>query len=185
MIEMLKKGARVLGIDDSPFDSKTKRVLVVGVVYRDGVIEAVLSTHVERDGSDSTASLIKMIKKSRFADEIRLVLMNGIMLAGFNVVDINRLSGELGIPVIALVRRKPRMEEVREALAHVNNQNEKLELIRRAGEVHRHRYYAQITGISFEDARAVLDMFAPMPEPVRLAHVIASGVVRGESRGRA
>ena len=83
------------------------------------------------------------------------------------------------------MRKKPNAEEVRKALAHVKNSKEKLEIIRRAGEVFKHRYYAQIAGLSREDARAVLDMFAPMPEPIRLAHVIASGIVRGESRGRA
>ncbi|MEW6328496.1 MAG: DUF99 family protein [Candidatus Micrarchaeota archaeon] len=182
---MLKKGARVLGIDDSPFDQGTKSVLVVGVVYRDGIVEAVLSTSVERDGEDATERVTKMIRKSRFADEIRLIFMNGIMLAGFNVVDIRGLSERLHIPVIALVRKKPNMKEVRKALAHVKNSGQKLALIRRAGRVLRHKYYMQIAGMSFEDARAALGMFAPMPEPIRLAHVIASGVVRGESKGRA
>ena len=48
--------------------------------------------------------------------------------------------------------------------------------------------YVQPIGISIEKLKEVLKIVCTrsnIPEPLRLAHLIASGVVKGESRGRA
>ncbi|MFH1285082.1 MAG: DUF99 family protein, partial [Candidatus Micrarchaeota archaeon] len=55
------KQIRLLGIDDSPFTRRRKNILVVGVVYRSGIVEGILSTTITRDGTDSTEKLFKMI----------------------------------------------------------------------------------------------------------------------------
>jgi len=183
---MLKRGARILGIDDSPFTAKDKRVLVVGVVERAGTVEGVLSTTVQRDGGDATARLLALLRRSRFLSQLRLIMLNSIMLGGFNVVDINRLNRELGVPVVAIVRRAPDMQKVHVALARVKGRARKAALIRAAGPMESVAgRYAQLAGISAADAAAVVKRYRGVPEPVRLAHVIAGGIVRGESRGKA
>jgi len=181
-----KQGIRILGIDDSPFSKKDDEVLVVGVLMRGQAVEGVLSTKVGRDGDDSNEKVAGMVLRSRFAKQVGAVMMNSIMLGGFNVVDIAALSRELGKPVIAVVRRKPKMDEVRKALANVCCAEEKMVKMRNAGEVRRlGKVYAQIAGISERDAGRLLARFPGIPEPVRLAHVIAGGIVRGESGGKA
>ena len=183
----MKGGARILGIDDSPFTRSDKKVLVVGVVYREGLVEGVLSTKVERDGSDSTQKLISLVKGSRFKPQLRLVMLNSINLAGFNVVDINKLSSELGMPVIAVTRKKPRDELVRSALKKVAGCRKKLELVEKAGEAFKitsgkSKWFVQLAGISEREAGEVLRTQGV--EAIRTAHVIASGIILGESRGR-
>ena len=185
--EQPKRGIRILGIDDSPFTKRDRRVLVVGVVWREkNPVEAVLSTYVQRDGSDSTKKVLEMVTRSRFRHEIKFVLINSIMLAGFNVVDIDRLCKELGVPVVAVVRRRPSMADVFKAVKLVSGWRRKVELIRKAGEVKEVAgLHVQMAGITSERAEKILRRFRGIPEPIRLAHVIASGIVRGESRGRA
>lgn len=180
----MKPGVRVIGIDDSPFTRRSKKILVMGVVYREGIVEGILSTRVEKDGRDSTEKLITMIKRSRFFQQLRAVLLNSITLAGFNIVDIQRLSAELNLPVIAISRKKPSKEKVRKALANLKDGSEKILLVEKAGSIFKERAYLQIAGTDIKPAREILSRFSAIPEPIRLAHIIGSGVVRGESSGR-
>ena len=57
-----------------------------------------------------------MIGGSRFAAHTKLVLLQGIALAGFNVVDLRALHEALGIPVLVVARRPPRLAAIRAAL---------------------------------------------------------------------
>jgi len=185
-VGQLKKGARILGIDDSPFEKGDERVLVVGVVERGGKIDGVLSTAVDRDGDDATERLAAMLCRSRFLPQVRVIMLNSIMMAGFNVVDIPELLRRTGKPVIAVVRRKPDMKAVRKALENVCCVEGKVMRIKHAGEpVRVGGLYAQLAGISEEEAAGIMKRWRGIPEPIRLAHVIAGGVVKGESTGKA
>ena len=189
----MKSGVRVIGIDDSPFQRNDKTALVVGVVCRKGrgtasdqslIVEGVLSTRVHVDGDDGTEKLCGMILNSRFKAELNAILLNGIMLAGFNVVEINELSSETGIPVLALTRKKPDPVAVENALKKVPGWEVKLSKINSAGSSKRiEGWHAQLSGTDLNGARDIIRIFGN--SPVRLAHLIASGVIRGESRGRA
>jgi hypothetical protein len=194
----IKQGIRIVGIDDSPFEKHgpERSVLVVGVVQRGDIVEGVLSTTVTKDGNDATQKTIAMIKESRFLSQVRLILLNSIMLAGFNVVDIQKIHKQLGIPVIALTRRKPNMAEVASALRKSSRTKagygKKIAIVNRAGVskevsirskiVGLKKAYIQTAGIDAEEAQALLNKFGI--EPLRLAHIIGSGVVTGESSGR-
>lgn len=182
----LKKGARVLGIDDSPFTKNDSRVLVVGVVERDGAVDGVLSTTVERDGDDATERILGMISRSRFLPQVKVIMLNSIMMGGFNIVDIAEIHEKTGKPVIAVVRKMPDMKRVEKALSKVRCAEEKMARIKRAGKVHRiDKLYAQLAGITPEDAAGIIGRYRGIPEAIRLAHVIAGGIVRGESSGKA
>lgn len=185
-VKPLKKGARVLGIDDSPFEKGDERVLVVGVVERGFLVDGVLSTVVAKDGDDATERLADMVCRSRFLPQAKVIMLNSIMMAGFNVVDIQELRRRTCLPVIAVVRRKPDMKAVKRALSNVCCAEEKMAKIARAGKCVRiGSFYAQLAGISKEDAAGIMKRYKGIPEPIRLAHVIGGGIMRGESGGKA
>jgi len=182
----IDKNIRVIGIDDSP-KGRDGKVLVAGVIYRGGTIEGILSTHVIFDGDDSTRKTITMLKRSRFAEQVKIIMLNSIMLGGLNVVDINKVSKEFGAPVIAITRHLPRMEKVKKAISHVKNERSKLKRLAAAGEsiefrVGGTRRFAQFAGVSEHEVQTIFDSVGL--EPVRLAHIIASGIITGESKGR-
>lgn len=184
----MKSGIRALGIDDSEFSGKQREVLVIGVVFRSGLIEGVLRTTVERDGLDSTEKILRMVKDSKFYQQIRVIMLNSIMMAGLNVVDIKKLNEELKIPIIAITRKRPSKARVKIALMNLTDWKEKYKLVVSAGPPYRlGNLYMQFAGINFDGAKEIMDLFGgnKIPEPIRLAHVIASGVVSGESHGRA
>jgi endonuclease V-like protein UPF0215 family len=183
--------SHVIGVDDAPFVRTHRgRVLVVAVAFAGPTIEGVLSTRVRRDGADATRALAACIGASRYAAHTRVVLLQGIALAGFNVVDIQGLHEQLGIPVLVVARRRPRLEAIRGALLdRVPGGARKWGLIEKAGPMEPCAgVMVQRAGISLEDATAVVERFAVhgnVPEPLRVAHLIAGGVTTGHSRGRA
>ena len=188
--------SHVIGVDDAPFAHEYRGdVLVVATVYARLRIEGVLSTKVRRDGRNATTALVKMIASSQFADHVHVVLLQGIALGGFNVVDIHTLAKELGVGVLVVARRKPNLEAIRDALIGRVHAWSRLEgarkwgLIEKAGPMEpAHGVFVQRAGLSMQEAELVLArlcIHGKVPEPLRVAHLIAGGVTRGRSRGRA
>jgi uncharacterized protein len=182
--------SNVVGFDDSPFELEHRGdVRVIGAVCARTRLDGVLSTQVRRDGSNATDRLVELVRTSRFADHIRAVLLQGIALAGFNVVDIQRLGDELGVPVLVVVRRQPRLQLVKDALLdRTAGGAEKWQLIEKHGPLERlGALWVQRVGLTLTEARSLLaatTSHGNIPEPLRLAHIIAGGVERGASRGR-
>lgn len=187
---MIKRQARVLGIDDAPFSIHSpEEVLVVATMFRGGdYIDGVLSCHVTPDGTDSTEKLAAMINRSRFKGTLQAVFTDGIALAGFNIIDIKLLNRKTGLPVIVTMRGYPDIPSIESALARIG-QEEKTRLLRDAGEIRSHaKIHFQCAGIAPEEAAEMIDVAttnSDIPECLRVAHLIAGGVVRGESRGKA
>jgi len=196
----IKKQIRILGIDDCPFKRSDKQVQIVGTVFRAGeYLDGLLSTKVSVDGFNATEKIIQMIKRSRTVGQLRLIMLDGIAFGGFNVVDINKLYKETKLPVIVVIRRKPDFKAIERALKHLSKPEKRLKLMRSAGQIYemkiRHKglrksgkTYFQFAGLTEKQARQVLKLTTVhglIPEPIRVAHLIATGIKLGESRGRA
>jgi endonuclease V-like protein UPF0215 family len=180
----------VIGFDDAPFQrSHRGDVRVVGAVFAAERLDGVLSCKVRRDGINATRVLAETVIRSRFYPQIHVILLQGIAFAGFNVVDLHALHRTLGRPVVVAVRKRPNLAAIRSALVnHVPGGLRKWRLIERAGAVEAAgRIFVQRAGISMDDTKTLLESLAlhgDMPEPLRVAHLIAGGVTLGESRRR-
>ena len=193
----IKKEFRILGIDDSPFNKFTdKECLIVATVFRGGnYMDGLLSTKVKVDGEDSTKKLIQIIKKTKHKGQLRCIMIDGVALAGFNVINIKELNKKTKLPVIVITRRRPNFRKIENALKRANKKTwkKKLNLMKKAGEIFRVKIknknlYFQIAGIQEKEAKEIIKIattHAIIPEPLRISHLIASGIVLGESRGRA
>ncbi len=185
---MVKEGVRILGLDDGEIFGK---VLVVGVIYKlSRRLDGLISFFVEKDGRDSTERIIKAVRKSRFGKTINYIMTNGIAFGGFNIFDIKRIYEETGIPVIVIITKMPNFGKIKKALEKFKDFEERWKMIERAGkvykvEINRSSIYYQIAGISRKDAEILIKrscVHSKVPEPVRLAHIIASGIANGESK---
>ncbi|MBI4095321.1 MAG: DUF99 family protein [DPANN group archaeon] len=197
----MKKEIRILGIDDAPFNRNTdETVLVVGVVLRGAdYMDVVLSSSVEVDGIDATQKIIKLVNDSRTKDQLRCIMLDGIALAGFNVVNINALHKATGLPVIVFIKGQPDFLAIKKALAHLDDGDDRMKLIEAAGKIREckienkavgreEKIYFQMAGTDAETACEILKLACQhglVPEPLRVAHMIAQGIVFGESKGRA
>ncbi|WP_088335052.1 DUF99 family protein [Methanopyrus sp. KOL6] len=188
----VKPEIRVLGIDDGHYGPEDNRTLVVGVVMRGGQwIDGVMSTEVTVDGLDVTDRIAEMVNRSKHRPQLRVILTDGITFAGFNVLDIKKLHEETGLPVISVIKRRPDVASVVSALSNLNHTEERRKIVLRAGPVHSVKtrrdeppVYFQCAGVEPDIAKLVLRRTATrhrLPEPIRVAHFIATGVTKGES----
>lgn len=185
---VIKPEIRVLGVDDGKFIPHTKGdVIVVGVVFRGGLwLDGVMHTNIAIDGSNATEQLIKMIINSPHRRQLRLIMLSGITLAGFNLVDINKLHSATALPVLALTRDKPDLDSIHSALKNLPQTVERWRLVKEAGEIFElinkgAKLYMEIAGIFLADAKKIVELTSTrssFPEPLRVAHLIASGITR-------
>lgn len=188
---MIKPGVRTIGIDDGPFDrSRRGDVFVAGAIYRGGdTFDGLLTTRIRKDGWNSTTRILAMLHGSKFVPQLHYIMLDGIALGGFNIVDINRLHAETGLKVLAVVRKQPDLRAIRRALRRVSRPERRWDLLLRAGEIQRiGKLYCQLAGIDPDEASEILDLLCTrshIPEPLRAAHLIAGGIVTGQSGHRA
>ncbi len=195
MKRIIKKEIRILGIDDAPFNKyKDKKCMIVGTVFRGGnYMDALLSTQVKVDGDDSTKKIVDMANKTSHKDQLSCIMTDGIAVAGFNVIDINEIAKKTGMPVIVVTRNKPNFKKISNALKKIK-QESKIKLIDRAGKVYKIKikkgnvYFQFSKNIDEKEVRKIIRISAIhslIPEPIRIAHIIASGIILGKSHGRA
>jgi endonuclease V-like protein UPF0215 family len=187
---VVKPEIRVLGVDDGVFIPRVEGLVpVVGVVFRGGHwLDGVMHTEIAVDGFDATDKISSMITNSPHYKQLRVIMLSGITFAGFNVVDIKALSAETRLPVIGVTREKPNLVEIREALQHLPESEERWNAVLNAGEIFEvvarregEKIYMQVAGISVEDAQKVFRLTSTrsnIPEALRVAHLIASGISR-------
>jgi endonuclease V-like protein UPF0215 family len=222
----------VIGFDDGPFERDHRgKVLLVGVVCSATRIDGIVSGSIKRDGIDSTRQMVELVRASQFGTHLQAVMLQGIAVGGFNVVDVHGLSKALDIPVLVVVRRPPDMAAVRRALFSraptsrpaVPGAARKWKLIEQAGTLDAigpsrralkrsyasasgtsneprsgerasglatsgPRLWVQRVGLTVDEARRLVTattLHGNIPEPLRVAHLIAGGITTGKSRGRA
>jgi len=187
----LKSEIRLLGVDDAPFTFDDTSTEVIGCLMRGSrTVEAVLSTTVTVDGTDATDMIAAMLLDSRQHDQTRAILLDGITYGGLNVIDIQDLAGRTGRPVIAITRDAPDYTALEDAIANTEDDSERMDAIERAGTVHRYGdgLFFQCAGTEPGQAQEYIDTALAqgnVPEPVRVAHLIAAGIKTGESKGDA
>ena len=190
----MKANARVLGIDDAPFSFGDAETEVVGVVVRaPGYVEGVMMTCVAVDGRDANARLAAMIGRSRYRDNLALVLLDGAALGGFNVVDIVALEEAIGVPVATVTRDEPDAAAIEKALrARFPDADDRLAVLRRQRLVKvptEHKpLYVSCAGMGPREVAEAIQkctVRGALPEPIRIAHIVATAIKRGESHGRA
>jgi len=190
----MKKQIRILGIDDSPFTFTDKYSTIIGAVMRGGeYLECVLSSQVSIDGNDATDICIEMIQNTKHRQQLKAAMLDGVALGGFNIVDIQRLYDSTNLPIITITRDKPDFVKIKEALEkNFHDWEKRWETLKKGNlftvKTEHSPIYVKCVGIKIEEAKEIINISTirgVIPEPIRVAHVIASGVVKGESYGKA
>lgn len=181
----------VLGVDDGPFEkfAPGAEAPLVGVMMEGAdLVEAVALTRFPVDGEGATSFLADWIESLRFRPALHAVFFGGITLAGLALLEPEALALRLGIPVLVLNRKPPRDEGLRDAL-RAAGLVDRIALLERAPVAFAHGdLHLSVSGASREEALALLACTrrkAVLPEPLRIAHLVARAVATGESRGRA
>lgn len=195
MIRTIKKEIRILAWDDGPFDFKSKgKDILIGVIHRGGqYLDGLLKLDIDIDGQDAEQKIIKITNKSKHKGQLRVMMLDGITFAGFNTVNIKNIYEKTNLPVIVINRKKPNLKNFIKSLEKLPNFKKRLKAVKDAGsfywvKIKNKRICFQCYGIDKKQAEEVIKITSTrslIPEPLRIAHLIATGVVLGESIGRA
>lgn len=193
---------RVIGFDDEPFPSRPRQpgrpFGAVGIVTTGTVFDGMLYARgLTQDGMDATEHLGNIIRNSKFAQQLHAVLLDGVTMGGLNVIDICSLASMIQIPVIAVMRHRPDINAVRNALAKLPDADARLQALEAAGEVHEmdgwvFQFYvpSAVPNASAVDVAGLLHACTPagtqsVPECLRMAHLIGAATVTGQSSSAA
>lgn len=177
----MKPEIRTLAFDDSPHTRPDGRVPVVGVHMRGAHrVEGLFATDVQRDGDDATNRIARCVDAAGLRG-LKAILLDGASFAGFNVVDLDGLAQETGVPCLSFTKGLPDLASMRAALANVPNAEGKWALLSKRRLVTLPTEATPIT-VSFagmDETQAVAILAATTarghtPEGLRLAHMIAA-----------
>ena len=184
------KKIRVLGIDDAPFNKhQDDKVNVVACICSNTRFEGMLWLEATRDGTDATDVIIQGIKNSKFHNQLHAILLDGIAIGGFNIIDLPRLSDALQLPCLAVMRKPPDGMAIDNALRHFTDYENRIALIQKAGAIYQMQGFVfQVAGCDELNAERLLQQVTDtgkVPEALRIAHLIAAAIKYGESSQRA
>jgi len=186
----MKKEIRIVAWDDCSFKRNSKIVRIIGVVFRGGqFIDGLISTQIKKDGTDATEKISEAINKSKHYDQLQYIMLDGISFGGFNLVDIKKLYKNTSLPVIVVQRDEPNIKLFKDTIKKLfKDYRKRIKIVNNAGKLEKFgKIYYQHVGLSKKECKDVLRTSttrSDVPEPIRVAHIIASGL-SGENKGRA
>lgn len=182
----------MVGVDDGAFVRGDRYAPIAAVeMTLPEHVEGIRTGRVRVDGTDGTRSVTATVRRLGSLEGLRAVLLDGAVVGGFNVLDLDALHRELGVPVVAVTRRPPEFSRIRTALVKwfPRTAAGRWSLLRA------HRLFpiptgarpilATAVGCSRADAARLVQRSTVRgywPEPLRLAHLVASAGHRQRRR---
>jgi uncharacterized protein len=156
----------------------------VGVVFSTpNYVEGILRTSVTIDGTDATDRILMLLGDSPFLDGVRAVLLDGIAVGGFNLIDLDRLHERLGRPIVTVTRHAPDFPAIHAALRKYfpRDASARWRLVRahplfRVPTAEGNPLHVSAVGCSRREAVAIVrrtTVRGNLPEPLRLARLVA------------
>jgi endonuclease V-like protein UPF0215 family len=169
-----KKGIRVLAIAESFKKQKPNSILTGVVMRKDLVIDGIIFGKATIGGNDATQNIIEMYNNLE-RNDIGFILLDGMIISMFNIVDGETIYNSTGIPVIIITFNTstgifPDSYETRVKLIQKLGKRDKILL-------KTNKFLLIRTwGIKLEDAVRLLNSFllqGSIPEPIKLAKIIS------------
>ena len=181
---------RFVAFDDGFAGFNSEKACIVGCITAGTYVESFLFDIIEIDGLDVTQKIASLVLKSKFRNQLRCIFLSGITFAGFNIADIHEIHRKTEIPVVVVMRKQPNLNEMLNALKNVSDREKRAEILKKAGKVHKisEGLYVQTAGCSVDEARLFVKasvVKGNIPEALRIAHLVASAIIYGESKKRA
>lgn len=176
-----KAGLRGLAIAES-FDKSRDRSVLAGVVMRsDLVIDGFVFGSATIAGDDATDAILGMYSRLGRSD-INYVLLSGMILSLYNIVDIARLHDSLKIPIIGISYRDSLGIEGSIRRRFAGSSEFKITEYQKLGSRTRvrlhtaHDVFVRTAGCTVVDAARILDVLTlhgSVPEPARVSGIVA------------
>ncbi len=175
--------------NQSPKNAKPKTTALIGVVCRGIQLLHVSESTIEVDGTDSTEKILQLILQNPFLPEIRLILIDSPTLGGFNPPNPFYLYEQTKIPLLLIPDRKPQSHIAQVYRDIFPQRTDQIEFLQKLPPLSSFKLsintdphitsdlYFHAIGIEISAIKEILRYlthFSKIPEPLRIAHLIAS-----------
>lgn len=176
-----KKAIRALGIAESFVKTQNQSVLVGIVMRSDIVIDGVSYASATIKGDDATDTIINIYENLDRTD-INFVILGGLIISMYNIIDIERLWQRLKIPIIGVTFKESEGLDSHIKQVFLDTWKNKLEAYHRLGSREKiklktgYDVFIRVKGINTKSAEQALNKFVlqgSIPEPIRVARLIA------------
>lgn len=179
-LHLEKKGLRGLAIAES-FDRDSDTSVLSGVVMRrDFVIDGFVLGHTTLYADDSTDVILSMYNRLHRSD-INYLLISGLIISLYNVVDVKRLYDLIKIPVIGIAYDdSPGIAQVLER--RFPSSHKKIAAYAKLGPREKiilhtaHNIFIRCHGCSTKEATHLLNgltLQGALPEPIRISKMLS------------
>src|SRR5215210_3604446 len=176
-----KRGIRVLGIAESFRKTSACSTLAGIVMRRDLVIDGMVFGNVTIEGNDSTQNISSMYRSLKRKD-INCIMLDGLVISMYNIIDGKELQESTDVPVIAITFKDS--EGLDGAINHhfSNDSKMKLEQYHKLGQRDKillktgKSLFLRCWGISLKEASTIVNSFTvqgSIPEPIKIAKIAA------------
>ena len=189
-LHLEKKGLRGLAIAES-FRQNTKKSVFSGIVMRqDFVVDGFVFGGATLEGDDATDVILKMYKKLQ-REDISYVMISGMIVSMYNIIDIKKIHGSLKIPIIGIsYHDSPGLEDT---LKHhfPRSFESKISLYHRLGKRERvtlgtsHNVFVRKEGCTINEVGQLLNkltLHGSVPEPLRVSQLLANALLQEKSQ---
>ena len=180
-IHLEKKGLRGLAIAESFKQGGIFSRLAGVVIRRDFIIDGFVFGKCTVEGDDATDEILDMYSRLN-RDDISYIIISGLVISMYNIIDIKKIWETTKIPVIGVTYEESRGIEDAIRSHFPNSYEKKLEQYHNLGkrtEITLHtgyKLYLRNEGCLLEEAKKFLDLLTvqgSVPEPVRVAQLLA------------
>jgi endonuclease V-like protein UPF0215 family len=176
-----KKGIRVLAIAESFKKQKSNSILTGVVMRKDLVIDGIIFGKATIGGNDATQNIIGMYNNLE-RNDIGFILLDGMIISMFNIVNGENIYNITGIPVIIITFRNSQGIDNIIKNHFPDSYEDRISLIKKLGTRDRillktdKFLLIRTWGIKLQDAVKLLNSFllqGSIPEPIKLAKIIS------------
>ena len=187
-LHLEKKGIRGLAIAES-FSQESKKSVLSGIVMStDLIIDGFVMGHSTVGGDDATDAILAMYKKLDRSD-VSFLLISGIIISLYNIVDLKRISEEIELPVIGVTYEESK--GIEDAIKHhfPDSYKSKLAEYSKLGSREKitlhtsHNLYIRNEGCTLLEAKQLLDKITlqgSVPEPLKIGQLLANTLLKAK-----
>ena len=185
-LHLEKKGIRGLAIAES-FSQNSKKSVLSGIVMStDLVIDGFVFGYSTVGGDDATDAILEMYEKLDRQD-ISFLLISGIVISLYNIIDMKRISEKIGLPVIGVTYEES--SGIEDAIKHHFPESYKSKLTeysklepRKKITLHTsYNLYVRNEGCTVLETKQLLDKITlqgSIPEPLKITQLLANTLLK-------
>ncbi len=185
-LHLEKKGLRGLAIAESFRQNSTRSILSGLIMRRDFVIDGFVFGSATLEGNDATDQILHMYEElSRF--DISYLILSGLIISMYNIVDVKKLHDSLQIPIIGVTYNESTGIEGAIKYHFPKSFESKINEYKKLGKRERitlhtsYDLFVRYEGCTIYEVKQLLNeltLQGSVPEPLRVSQLLANSLLQ-------